>query len=223
MDAGSSQTETFTIVSGGNTREQVAVRVVDWSLTPDGKVVFLQAGQSNHSASSWIAVQSDSVEVPAGGQVPYRLSVSVPPDPALSGTYRAKVLFQVKVQSPSDTSGVSVQKTTAVGGIVYVTIAGTEKNGSKLTDMYADGPTVHAVVNNVGNTLMRYSGSVEVRDSSGNTVKSVSVGDSAILRESERDIAVKMPDLPKGYYVLLLLLKDSRGGLLTGQLPYEVK
>ena len=38
-----------------------------------------------------------------------------------------------------------------------------------------------------------------------------------------RHLQVKMPDLPKGYYVLLLLLKDSRGGLLTGQLPYEVQ
>ncbi len=76
--------------------------------------------------------------------------------------------------------------------------------------------SVHAIVANEGNTVMRYSGSIEVRDTTGNTVQSLSVGSSAILRESERDISVKMPDLPKGYYVLLLLLKDSRGGLLTG-------
>ena len=223
MAAGSSQTETFTIVSGADTREQVAVRTLDWSLTPGGKVLFLQAGQASHSASPWISLQSDSVEVPAGGQVPYRVSVSVPPDANLNGTYRTMVMFQVKVPSPSNASGIGVQTTTAVGGIIYVTITGTEKNGSKLTDMYADGATGHVIVSNVGNTMMRYSGTVDVRDSSGNTVKRVPIGDGAILRESERDIAVKMPDLPKGYYVLLLLLKDSRGGLLTGQLPYEVK
>jgi len=110
-----------------------------------------------------------------------------------------------------------------LGFVLYVTVAGTQQNGSKLSDMYVDGSAIHAIVSNVGNTLMRYTGSIEVRNVSGDTVERVRLPGGPILRESERDIAVKMPDLPKGYYVLLLLLKDSRGGLLTGQLPYEVK
>ncbi len=89
--------------------------------------------------------------------------------------------------------------------------------------MYASGSVVHVIVDNLGNTLMRGVGTIDVRDSAGNTVKTVAVEDAPILRNGERDIAVQMPDLAKGYYVLLLLLHDSRGGLLTGQLPYEVK
>ena len=219
---GGSVTTTFDAIWTGSEAVRLGLATSDWTMDQHGQITYLPPGQGSSSAAAWLQLSSDSVEMTGAGQKTVRAGINVPDDSSLSGTYSA-VIFVETPPAPTTSSGTQLAMRQRVGVIVYVTIAGTEKNGSKVTDMYTDASSVHTVVANEGNTVMRYSGTIEVRDASGNTVGSLSVGDSAILRESERDIAVKMPDLPKGYYVLLLLLKDSRGGLLTGQLPYEVK
>lgn len=221
VPAGGSVTTTFDAIWTGTDAVRLALATNDWAMAQDGQLTYLAPGEGAYSAASWIQLPGDSVEMTGAGQQTVRLNIQVPNDPTLAGTYNA-VVFVETPAAPGTASGTQVSMRQRVGVVVYVTVAGTEKNGSKLTDMYSDGSTVHAIVANEGNTVMRYSGAIEVRDSTGATVESVTAGNSAILRQSERDLSMKMPDLPKGYYVLLLLLKDSRGGILTGQLPYEV-
>ncbi len=222
VPAGGTASTTFNVIWTGKDAVRLDLSKADWTMGQDGGLTYMVAGDGTYSAASWLNLQSDGVDLPGAGQQAVRLAVQVPPNTALAGTYNA-VIFVETPTAPATGTGTHLLMRQRVGVVVYVTIAGTEKNGSKLTDMYSDGSTVHAIVANQGNTVMRYSGSLEVRDASGNTIKSLSFGSSAILRESERDISVAVPELPKGYYVLLLLLKDSRGGLLTGQLPYEVQ
>lgn len=222
IPVGGSVTTSFDVFWTGKEAVRLNLTTADWTMAQDGQVDFLAAGRGPYSAAGWLHLASDGIDLKGAGQKSVRVVIKVPEDRSLEGTYNA-VLFAESPPSPVNGSGTRLSMRQRVGVVVYVTIAGTEKNGAKLADMYTGGGKIHAIVSNVGNTIMRYSGSVEVRDASGTTIKSLSVGDSAILRGTERDITVKMPDLPKGYYVLLLLLKDSRGGLLTGQLPYEVK
>lgn len=222
LPRGGTATEVVSLIASNGSREDLTVSKGDWTQDVSGKVSFLPSGEGSYSATPWLTLSANSVSVPADGQVGYRFNVTVPTDAKLEGTYHTVLFFETRPSAPTG-SGSSIRVQQRVGLILYVTIAGTQQNGSRLTDMYADGSTIHAIVTNVGNTLMRYSGTVEIRDVSGDTVKSVSLRGGPILRDSERDIAVKMSGLAKGYYVLLLLLKDSRGGLLTGQLPYEVK
>ncbi len=72
------------------------------------------------------------------GQQSVRLNIQVPNDPMLAGTYNA-VMFVETPAAPGTASGTQVSMRQRVGVVVYVTVAGTEKNGSKLTDMYRDG------------------------------------------------------------------------------------
>ena len=215
-------TEVVSLIASNGTAEDLTVSKGDWTQDTNGTVSFLPPGSGTYSSAPWVTLSADSVAVPADGQASYRFTVSVPEDSTLNGTYRTVVFFETR-PSAGAASGSTLRMRQRLGFVLYVTVAGTQQNGSKLSDMYVDGSAIHAIVSNVGNTLMRYTGSIEVRNVSGDTVERVRLPGGPILRESERDIAVKMPDLPKGYYVLLLLLKDSRGGLLTGQLPYEVK
>lgn len=219
---GATVTEVVSLIASNGTAEDLTVSKGDWTQDTNGKVSFLPPGSGTYSSAPWVTLSGDSVSVPADGEASYRFTVSVPDNSKLNGTYRAVVFFETRPSAPA-ASGSTLRMRQRLGLILYVTVAGTQKNGSKLSDMYVDGSTIHAIVSNVGNTLMRYTGSIEVRNVSGDTVDRVRLPGGPILRDGERDIAVNMPDLPKGYYVLLLLLKDSRGGLLTGQLPYEVK
>lgn len=220
---GGSVTTTFTVVWTGHDTVRLSLSKSDWTLDPSGKMMTLPLGQGQHSASGWVTMDADSVVMSGAGQKTVRVNVHVPDDPSLAGTYRT-VLFVTTPAPPANGKGATITMRERVGVVLYVTVAGTQTQGSKLADLYLDGSAAHAVVQNDGNTLMRCSGSLEVRDASGKTVKTVPVGDAPVLRGSERDIRMALPSLPSGYYVLLLMLKDSRGGkLLTGQIPYEVK
>jgi hypothetical protein len=107
---------------------------------------------------------------------------------------------------------------------VYVTVTGTERSGSELVDLYQpDEATLAAVVVNTGNTVMRLGGAIEIRDEAGDVVQRLPVPDVPILRESEREVRFALPeDLEPGFYVVLALIEDDRGGLLAGELTIEV-
>jgi hypothetical protein len=151
-----------------------------------------------------------------------RVSVVVPPDSKLKGTYQTVVFFSTSA-TPTSGQGTRFLTKQRLGLIVYVTISSTETKGSALSDMYLDVRKLMVVVANSGNTLMRASGSVEIRDQSGKTVASLPVGDEAVMRNSERDLALSLPkDLAPGYYVALAVIDDSRGGSLVGQLPFQL-
>lgn len=215
-------TETVSVFSSGADAAAISVSKSDFSLGLNGDLNVFTAGTLQYSAADWIRVDTDGFTLQAGKSQAVRVSVTVPENAHAAGTYNELVFFTINPGEPPKSS-VGIVPTTRIGVVVYVTVSGTEQNSSRLADMYASGSVVHVIVDNLGNTLMRGVGTIDVRDSAGNTVKTVAVEDAPILRNGERDIAVQMPDLAKGYYVLLLLLHDSRGGLLTGQLPYEVK
>lgn len=219
--AGGTATATFTVLTSASTEQQVAAALSDWLLDAAGDIAFLPPGTLPHSAAGWLTLESDAFVLEPVGSREIRLEVSVPPD--AEGTHHAMVFFTV-VPPPSDAPGVGVTTTTRVGLTVYVTVTGTERSGSELVDLYLpDDATIAAVVVNTGNTVMRLGGAVEIRDEAGDVVRSLPVPDVPVLRESERELRFALPDdLEPGFYVVLALIEDDRGGLLAGELAIEV-
>lgn len=219
---GGEVTTTFNVIWSGSEPTQLQIAKSDWTLDASGAFQTLPIGESAHSASDWVTPAADSIALPAAGQAEMRVTIRVPDSQSLVGTYQT-VVFAETPATPSTGSGTHVTMRQRVGVVMYVTVAGTETKGSKLVDLYLDGGAVDAVVSNLGNTTMRYSGSLQVRDSNGQEVQTVPISEGVVLRDSERDVRIPLPELPSGFYVLLGLVKDGRGGLLTGQIPYEVK
>jgi hypothetical protein len=199
----------------------LTVSTGDWTQDSAGKLTFLPPGAGDYSATPWATLSTSSVEVAPGGTSTVRISFQVPNDPALAGTYQTVVFFETQA-SPTPTKGTAILTKQRLGLVVYVTIAGTATKGSKLSDMYLDGKALKLVLSNMGNTLMRATGKVELRDRSGKTVATLPVGNVPVIRGSDRDLALPLPkDLAPGYYVALALIDDSRGGSLVGQLPFQ--
>ncbi len=178
------------------------------------------------SSSSWITPEALDILIPPEESREFRFSVSVPDDPSLEGTYHGAMFFRV-VPPPTETSGIGVITTTRIGLIVYVTILSTEKNDSELVDFYidetAENQALKLIIANNGNTLMRLGGRIELRDQTGESQFEIEVLDLAILRESEREITLALPEnMPSGFYVALAVIEDSRGGLLAGELPFTL-
>lgn len=225
LSPGTTATETINLVSNANKTEHISVRIVDWTLSPTGKVQFLPGGSVQHSSRAWLHPEATAVDIPPGSSVPFRVSVAVPSGADLQGTYHAMVVFDVGAYAPSTKSNIQMTVTTAIGVAVYVSISGTQRPQARLADMYrGDDGSVVLVLSNGGNTLLRVSGQLEFRDQNGQTVDTASVEDAPVLRGSERELHVAVPtSLGPGYYVVLALLHDRGGGVLSGQVPIQVK
>lgn len=219
---GETVTTTVDVITGAGATQQIAVDVSDWTLDAAGDLVLLPVGQAG-GAGAWITPEADAFEIAGGTSRPFRVSVTVPDRQDVAGTYPAMVLFAV-VPPASAREGVAVVTTTQIAFTVYVTIAGTETSGSRLSDMYFDPDAgIVLTIANEGNTVMRLGGRVELRDETGAVRYTLPLDDVPVLRESEQDVSVALPpDVEPGFYVALALVEDSRGGLLTGQTQLEL-
>ena len=219
--AGGVAVATVTVLTTASTDQQVAVEARDWAMSIDGDLTFLPAGTTLTSAAAWLTLEADQFGLPPSGSREMRIEVAVPDD--AEGTHHAMVFFTV-VPPPTDAPGVGVTTTTRVGLTVYVTVTGTERSGSELVDLYQPDPTtLAAVVVNTGNTVMRLGGAIELRNEAGDVVHRLPVPDVPVLRESEREVRLDLPDdLEPGFYGVLALIEDDRGGLLAGELPIEI-
>lgn len=219
--AGGTVTATFSVLTSAATEQAVEAAASDWFLDVAGDIAFVPPGTAPHSAAGWLTLESDAFSLEPSGSRELRLEVAVPED--AEGTHHAMVFFTV-VPPPTDAPGVGVTTTTRVGLTVYVTVAGTERSGSELVDLYQPEPgTLAAVVVNTGNTVMRLGGVLELRNEDGAVVHQMPVPDVPVLRETEREVRFELPaDLEAGFYVVLALIEDDRGGVLAGELPIEI-
>lgn len=219
--AGERVTATVTVITSARSEQQVAAEIGDWTMDLRGEMAFFPAGNLDYSASGWLELDADAFVLVADASREVRLEVAIPQD--AEGTYQTMAFFTV-VPPPTEGSGIGVVTTTRVGLTVYVTVAGSERGGAELIDLFQSGErTLTATILNFGNTVMRLGGVVELRGEAGEVVRRLEVPDVPVLRESERELTFTLPDdLPSGFYVALALIEDSRGGVLAGELAFDV-
>ena len=219
---GQTVAETIILVTDSSAPLQVSTEINDWTFDVAGNMTFLPANSLEHSAANWISLESTNFLLKPNSSRELRVSVTIPPD-AEGGTYHDMVFFRV-VPPESALSGVGVVTTTRIGLTVYITVAGTEQNSAEVVDFFQqDETSLMLAVANTGNTLMRLGGSVELRDEAGEVKYNVAVPDVPILRDSEREVLLTLPEeVEAGFYVALALIQDSRGDLLVAELPISV-
>ncbi len=218
---GQTLTETIILVTDSSAPLQVSTEISDWTLDATGNITFLPANSLEHSAANWISLESTDFLLEPDSSRELRVSVTIPPD-AKGGTYHDMVFFRV-VPPESVLSGVGVVTTTRIGLTVYITVAGSEQNSAEVVDFFQqDEASLMLAVANTGNTLMRLGGNVELRDETGEVRYTVEVPDVPVLRDSEREVLLPLPEVDAGFYVALALIQDSRGELLVAELPISV-
>jgi hypothetical protein len=224
VEPGETVTESITLLTDAIQEQQMQVIVEDFTLDPKGDIATLPPGSLEYSASNWLQPELSDFVMAGGEGQEFRISVTVPDDASLAGTYHSMVFFTV-VPPPTETSGIGVVTTARIGLAVYVTVTSTEQGGSELVDFFQedDGNLTFAVAN-TGNTVMRLAGRIELRNEAGETKYALEVPDVPVLRESEREVTIELPeDIESGFYTALALIEDSRSGLLVGDLEFEVE
>ena len=219
---GQTLTETVTLITNSAERLQVTTEVNDWTLDLAGNLSFLPANSLDYSAANWLSLESNDFFLEPNSSRELRLSVTIPLG-AEGGTYHDVVFFRV-VPPASALTGVGVVTTTRIGLTLYVTVAGTEQDSAEVVDFFQqDETSLTLAVANTGNTLMRLGGHIELRDETGEVQHNLEVPNVPILRDSERELTLLLPqEVKSGFYVALALIQDSRGELLVAELPISV-
>ena len=84
----------ITVENEGNEDGDVRIYLVDYLHYADGRNQFDKAGSSGRSNAPWFSVSPGQASVPAGGSLKVHYSLSVPPDPALKGTYWSLLMVE---------------------------------------------------------------------------------------------------------------------------------
>ncbi|MGL4611359.1 MAG: hypothetical protein ACRCYY_17065 [Trueperaceae bacterium] len=224
VEPGETITETITLLTDAVSEQQIQVEVSDFTLDPVGELNTLPAGSLEYSSANWLQPELTDFVLAGSEGRDFRISVTVPEDASLAGSYHAMVFFTV-VPPPTETQGIGVITTTRIGLTIYVTVSNSEDNSAELVDFFQnDEKTVTFAVANTGNTVMRLGGQVELRDEAGETKYALDIPDLPVLCESEREVTLELPtNIESGFYTALALVEDSRRGLLVGELPIKIE
>ena len=190
------QTVEVKVFTTEETTLQVFARFMDWTMQPDGTVVELSPGNNPYSALNWLQANLDPFAITKDRFRAIKITVSLPNNPTLAGSYWAAVHFVTTPphQNPKNTVLIRV----AANYIIYVTIAGTERPGAKITRFDREGDHLVLDVENTGNTYLRLEGSLKFLNPEGKTVGAQKLPERVLLRDGLARLKLKLPkDLPK--------------------------
>ena len=214
VEAGSNFSQSFAMFTQEEFNQTIKPSVEDWTLSPLGKVVIIPANQSPHSASDWVTLSVDPFELGALEQKTIDFSISVPSE-TVPGSYWTALTLTTEPIPLEDQQGVSVQAAGRLAVIVYVHVLPLSSSVETL-DLYLDEETneIVALVQNMGDSVLRLSGNLNLLDTSGEIADTVELKDTVLLRESLAEIRTPLPEnLSENIILATLLLNNSSNTL----------
>ena len=185
LNFGTRARKEFTVLAKGFGKAITAeVALMDWTFSPEGRLVPLEPGQNRYSAARWIEVVLDPLSLKPDEPFSLPFSVQVPAGP-YSGSYWAAITFATRPAPAKNKKGITVLNRLRIWGIVYVTIAGTEEPGAEIAN-FGFGPEKKNLildVQNTGNVYLRLHGTFTYKDESGKTIKAEKLPERVLLRD----------------------------------------
>lgn len=217
--------------------QQVRVTLGDWVRDSIGNNQFLPAKSTRTSCGDRVRVFPATFQIAPGATELVR--VSYQPTPADSGCW--SIVFIETVTPPvarPDGQGSFLTLEIRTGVKIYVHQAGAFRDGSvqsgevavrwRLKDPRSgsrDSVLVReatVLLVNSGTAHLRVNGVLEVRDSAGTLLHTVSGTDVPMTPGSARYIALRIPELPKGEYIAVMLLDYGGDEIAAAQMDFLI-
>ena len=234
LAAGGSQTQAVTLSNQGEQPLRIRARLQDWFISLDGTPQFdaaLPDAEKPFSTASWVRVAPPEQIVKPGEEGIVRFTTTVPAGTA-DGGYRAAILFEF---GPATGDPLAlrrqVQFRSRVATLVYVTV-GKPAIAIELTNLEGrvrpqQPPAVVATLKNSGRGNVRTKGTLVIRSSGGESVRTLDVPNVPLLPMSEREVAILtaaegQEPLPRGEYRVEVRLDVGMPELLVGETTVTV-
>jgi len=197
------------------------IYATDVIFLPDGTNDFPQAGATAWSCVKWVRVTPDEIDVPAKKTQTVRVNVTVPQ--GAQGGYYGMLFFESGMPSP--TKGLNINF--RVGGLVDVSVPGTEQFSAKVAHISLSSPKkIEVGIFNEGNVLVRPKGKVKIMDARGKRIKQIDFNPAGwgVLPRSLRKLYVDLDKpLTSGQYTIRVEINYGTKYLLVGESPVQVQ
>jgi hypothetical protein len=226
-------TKVIPIRSSSDTAQQVRITVRDWERDSIGGNAFLDFG--SHRATCQGRLEVFPLTLQLGPQATEFVRVTytgtAAPDPGCWA-----VVFTETVRPPSAREqGAAVSISTVMGVKIYVHAPGATADGSVISadveEYWEPRPTtsdstlvrdVAVRFANTGTAHLRVRSSLEVRNEATQIVARVDGPEAYITPEAFRDILIRLPNLPRGRFVAVVLLDYGADEITAAQVEFEV-
>lgn len=224
---GTPVTRLIPVRSDIDSTQQVRVTVKDWMRDSTGSNMLMDYGASPRSCGGHLEVFPSTFQLGARTTEFVRVTYT-PSVPADSGCWAIVLAETVRPPRPVTAAGSVVTLTTLMGVKVYahavdekvdgtIVSADVEEFWTRRPDAPRDSVLARqfaARFENSGTAHLIVKTTVEVRDESAKIVALLNGSDAYITPGAYRDILVRVPDLPRGRYVAVMLF-DFGGQEIT--------
>ena len=216
IEPGHAYTGAIEIKNTGAESQHIKAYCQDWTLKPDGLVVFVDAGKLPDSASSWLTLSPAEFDLAPGDSAQVRYTVRPPQD--VIGEARTVVIFEAGAQQMT-LHGAPSRVVPRIGSILYVQCGSTPPVQARITQFTVHPEGGLLVVENGGAAHLRFTGRLEIRRS-GEIVRSSDLAGFVVLPPPFNQHHLKLPQdtfagLQPGEYELTAIF-DCGGSSLLG-------
>ena len=231
LDAGASVVETITVFSEEDFEQRIVPNVEEWLLSLDGEFVLIPKDQEQtndqqkieqYSASEWIDFIDDPFLLNNITDLTLSFGLRVPETTATGSYWGAITLTtEPKENTINGTQMLSVAKLVVS---IYVHVGQPIASG-ELIDLYIEeedgNKQVIALVENTGNSILRFASTLNIIDTTGETSSSIELEERVILRDGVAKIKHVLTDeLSDDSLLLTLLMEEASETLkLFGEIP----
>lgn len=231
-DGSGAQTRVIPIRSNSDSVQQIRVTLSDWERDSVGGNLFLPFGTHASSCNGRVEVFPLTLQLGPGATEFVRVTFRGT-DTADPGCWA--VILTEAVRPPSSRSeGAAVSITTVMGVKLYVHARNAQAQGDVVSaDVEsfwvpaASGDSVLARdvavrFANTGGAHLRVRSSVEIRNEATQVVARLDGPEAYITPQAFRDILIRLPSIPRGRYIAVVLLDFGADELTAAQVEFEI-
>lgn len=226
LEASSGETATgnLNLENTGEGVIKVNIQLVDWYRTPKGGLQFLPPGAVERSCADWLLYSPTSVTLKPGESRQVSVEIEVPQD--ASGDHWAMLLVTEVAEKIEDEETVSTRITVNYAiKILQRDPEGGQKD-AKITGIeMADTHPLKLTVSysNTGSSHLMTTGTVDIRDLQGETVREYEIDEFPALPGEESEITVEsFEPLEPGQYYAVVIMDFGGDHLIQGGRPIEI-
>jgi len=222
---------TLKIINSSESEKKVKLHLypLDFSLNPQGEIVFFSPNALKRSASGWVMLNPSQLVISSGEAQDVQVKVNIPEE-AQGGYYSAIVVEQAPEISTHQQTDIVTWRMVSI--LVLVVHGSHQPKGDIIIQdvkihTYEEKKEAFFIVTleNKGDVHVRIQGKLLIKDKEGRDVKKfpLTEGPGTIFPETVREFKIAIRDLPPpGEYVAELLLMYGKGKKISTKLPFII-
>lgn len=230
IEAGGSYNSSLTVNNSGQEPIRIKIKLCDWDISEEGQHRYYEPGELSRSCANWVNISPMEFEVEGGESQTIGYSIDVPQDSKGSYWFMIDVESHPSLAKVSRTRKIGVVTVGVIGIKFFQTEPTTAIKEGKITDVAIVKPEdeqpykVAVTFQDTGNTYLRPTGRIEIKDETGKTISKIPIKKFTILPEGKRILEIPIEKkLPAGQYLTLAIIDFEGEFLVAGEAKFEVE